>query len=195
MLKRYLAVAGFAVTIAAILAIPASKAAGYWDNWPQVGQSSFCATYATTSAGQTCVLSIPAGPSVFTGFEYFPADVNQAGTAGSQSGGAQSATINIQQLGQGPMVDITSPASATIPAQMPWYFLDGAQASAFTITMPAVAIEGQIQHVVCEAATVGALTVAANSNQTLKGNPSAACVAGTTYNWRYQSSNSTWYRF
>jgi hypothetical protein len=97
------------------------------------------------------------------------------------------------------MIDLTTVATTqTIPVNTPFYFLDGAQGSALTVTMPATAVEGQIQRVVCEAATVGTLTVAANTSvvtQVVKGNPAAACVAGVGYAWRYQASNLTWYRF
>jgi hypothetical protein len=195
MLKRYRGAA-----VAAVVALFASaglvNAAGLWDNFVQIGQSSFCATYATTAAGQACVQFVPAGPATFSGNEYSAYDLNQQGTTGVTAGGAQTASVGIVQLGQGPMIDLTTVGTAqTIPNNTPFYFLDGAQGSALTVTMPAVAIEGQIQRVVCEAATVGVLTVAANTNQTLKGNPNAACTAGVGYAWRYQASNTTWYRF
>src|SRR6185437_3784581 len=181
----------------------AAIAAGSWSTLPQIGGPSYCASNNPNGVGvggntgqagspSNCVQTVPAGPATFAGTEYAPFDIGPLG--GSTAGPTQTAVVSIVQLGQGPMLDVTSPATATIPNNTPYYFLDGAQASAFTITMPAVAVEGQIQKVICEAATVGALTVAANSNQTLKGNPSAACVAGVTYAWRYQVSNTTWYR-
>jgi hypothetical protein len=183
-------------------------AAGSFSTLPQIGGASYCATTLTgagglsgiTGAGQStvgsiCAQTVPAGPTTFAGTEYFPVDIYALGAA-TQVGGPQTAVVSLGQLGQGPMVDLTTVAvSQTIAANSPWLFLDGAQGSAFTVTMPAVAIEGAIQHIVCEAATVGALTVAANAGQTVKLSPGVACVAGVTYNWRYQASNSTWYRF
>lgn len=148
---------------------------------------------STQGTGQgICAQTVPAGPPTFAGTEYAPFDVGPLGANAATP--PATAAITIMQLGQGPMVDVTSPATATIAANTSWYFLDGAQGSAFTITMPAAPYEGYIQHVVCEAATVGVLTVAANTNQTLKANPAAACVAGVGYAWRYQASNTTWYR-
>jgi len=207
-----LRVAALAAIVASIAIPVVSWAGGVWQNWPGLGQSSYCAAIVGSSnvqAGTTgqgtggssgigangvyCAQTVPAGPATFSGNEYAPFDIGPLGVTSGQP--TNSAVVSIEQLGQGPMVDVTSPATATIPANTPWYFLDGAQGSAFTITMPATAVEGQIQRVVCEAATVGTLTVAANTNQTLKGNPSAACTAGVGYAWRYQASNTTWYRY
>lgn len=199
------------VALASILlasSVPAS-AGGMWQNWPGIGYSSYCAAIVGSSnvqAGTTsqgagavgsngvyCAQTVPAGPTTFAGTEIVPVDIGPLGAVSGTP--TQSAMVSLLQLGQGPMVDVTTVGtSQTIPNATPWYFLDGAQGSALTVTMPASAIEGQIQHVVCEAATVGTLTVAANTNQTLKGNPNAACTAGVGYAWRYQASNTTWYR-
>lgn len=173
-----------------VAGLSAAYAGGFFQNYPVLGASStaFCSLYA--GDGVTCVENTPAGPATFTGSELVPADTQL-------SNGNQPQTIRVPMtsLGQGATLDVTSPVTATIPAKTPFYFLDGAQASAFTITMPAAPTEGYIQHVTCEAATVGTLTVAANSGQTLKGNPNAACTAGVGYNWRYSAANTTWYRF
>lgn len=213
-LRLLVGAAAFAA-VSALSPAPAS-AGGLWPTIPGVGASSFCAAYVTglglpTAQGPfgvvpgntqgssvgICAQTVPAGPSVFAGTEYVPADIPAQGSTNT-SGAAQTAAVSLLQLGQGPMVDLTTVATAnTIPLNTPWYFLDGAQGSALTVTMPATAIEGQIQHIVCEAATVGTMTVAANTSvvtQVLKGNPNAACVAGVGYAWRYQASNLTWYR-
>lgn len=178
-------------------------AAGSFSDLPQIGGPSYCASYnanspsVTGQTGQTgvgtCVQTVPAGPTVFAGTEYAPFDIGPLG--GSVATSPTTGVVGIVQLGQGPYLDVTSPATATIPNNTPFYFLDGTQGSAFTITMPSAPLEGQIQHVVCESATTGALTVAANTNQTLKNNPDAACAVGVDYTWRYVAANSTWYRF
>jgi hypothetical protein len=200
----------------ALLAAPLApaQAAGVWETWVGIGASAYCASTVTgvtlpvaqnaygVVPGSTqgtgmslCGQTVPPGPLVFAGTEYIPADIGPLGSTGN-GGGASSAVVSLLQLGQGPMIDLTTVGTAqTIPNGTPFYFLDGAQAAALTVTMPAAAVEGQIQHVTCEAATVGALTVAANTGQTVKGNPAAACTAGVGYNWRYQASNTTWYRF
>ena len=204
--KRHIAGAAMVAASVSFVGV-AAYAGGSFQTLPVIGGSSYCASTVTGTGGlggttgqgqgtvgSICGQTVPAGPTVFSGAEVAPFDLYAPGTSTS-NGGPQTALVNITQLGQGPMLDVTSPATATIPANTPYYFLDGAQGSAFTITMPASAVEGQIQRVVCEAATVGTLTVAANSGQTLKGNPNAACVAGVGYSWRYQASNTTWYRF
>jgi len=168
-------------------------AAGGWWGLPQIGAPSYCISQSTPGGPGTtpvCTATAAAGPTVFTGTEMVPTDIT--GNVATTPATAYTALV---QLGQGPAVVVTSPASATIPATTPFYFLNGAQGSAFTITMPANPVEGQIQNVVCTAATVGALTVAANTGQSLNGNPAAACTAGTGFHWRYQLSNTTWYRF
>lgn len=191
--------------------VVAAVAGGSWQTLPGIGSASYCASTVTGTGnlggatgqgqgtiGSICGQTIPAGPATFAGTEIIPADIYTPGT-NTGAGGPQTAFISLPQLGQGAMVDLTTVVSSTIPANTPFYFLDGTQASAFTITMPASPIEGQIQRVTCEAATAGVLTVAANTSvnasQTLNGNPNAACVASTNYNWRYQASNSTWYRY
>lgn len=182
--------AGAALCVVGALA---ALAGGMFQTLPIVGGAQYCVNTVTTSTGQACTQYAPAGPATYAGTEVAPMDVM---TPGTQGVGAQPQTVAVPilALGQGPMLDVTSPATATIPANTPFYILDGSQGSAFTITMPAAPVEGQFQWVVCEAATVGTLTVAANTGQTLKANPNAACVAGTTYRWRYQASNTTWYK-
>ena len=211
-MKLKLSLLGAAAFAALLACAPApAYAGGWWSDWVGIGLPSYCASIVTgtgnlsgtTGTGQgtigsICAQTVPAGPTTFAGTEYLPLDIYALG-ANVQSGGPSSAVVTIVQLGQGPMVDQTTVGTTqTIPANTPWFFLDGSQGSALTVTMPANAVEGQIQHVVCEAATVGTLTVAANTSvvtQVLKGNPNTACVAGVGYAWRYQASNLTWYRY
>ena len=181
---------GAAIVLTAGLVSVAYANGMFW-NLPVLGSSStaYCSLYR--GDGTTCAEFTPAGPATFSGSELVPADTQLPN--GNQP---QTVRIPLTSLGQGAALDVTSVGtSQTIPANTPFYFLDGAQGSALTVTMPAAPTEGYIQHVVCEAATVGTLTVAANTGQTLKGNPNAACTAGVGYNWRYQASNTTWYRF
>ena len=180
-------------------ALPSAHAADLWENWSIIGGPSYCASFVTGTTGQICQHTIPAGEPAITGLEFVPADLGPLG-ATSSAGGPQSGLFSILQAGNGAVVDQTTVCTTqTIPANTPWFFLDGAQGSALTVTMPASPIDGQIQHVTCEAATVGVLTVAANTSvnasQALKLSPGVACVAGVSYNWRYVASNSTWYRY
>ena len=207
-MNRNLVILASAGAIALSLASVGAYSAGMYQTLPVIGGAAYCASTIGSPTGQTgitgtaggnstgsvCGQTVPAGPAVFAGSEVVPMDIYAPGTS-SYLGGAPTALTNITQLGQGPTIDLTTVGTAqTIPNNTPWYFLDGAQGSALTVTMPAVAVEGQFQNVVCEAATVGTLTVAANTGQTLKVNPNTACVAGVAYQWRYVASNTTWYR-
>lgn len=200
---RVLAAAGVAVVVALSTAV---YAAGLWSTLPIIGGAAYCTGTVTGTGnlggitgqgqgtiGSICGLNEPAGPATFSGTEMIPLDLLAPGT---QSQGPQtSAIINITQLGQGPYVDQGSPTTATIPNNTPFYFVDGAQSSNFTLTMPPNPIEGQIQRVTCEHSTSGTLHVSANSNQTLNGDPAAACSTYNTYSWRYLAASSYWYRF
>lgn len=96
MLKRYLAVAGIAVSLAAT----AAYAAGNYSTYPQVGGASFCVSTvgvngqqgntgqgggAAGTAGAYCAQTVPAGPPALTGTELVPMDSGLAGGAPPQS--------------------------------------------------------------------------------------------------------------
>ncbi len=170
----------------------AALAASLFPNFPIVGGAAYCPTQNTAGVpgtAATCTGStVPAGPTAYTGNEQVIA--NTGATSGPSN-----VVIPAQALGLGARSDVTSPATATIPALTPFYFLDGTQGSAFTITMPAAPLDGYIQHIACTATTVGVMTVAANTGQTLKNNPGAACTAGNVYSWVYNAANTTWYKF
>ncbi len=209
-MKRNLAILASAGALSLALASVGVYAGGVYQTLPVIGGAAYCASTVTGATGLTgitgqgqatggsiCAQTVPAGPPTFAGTEVVPLDIYAPGTA-TFNGGPQTALTSLVQLGQGPMVDLTTVGtSQTIPNNTPWYFLDGAQGSALTVTMPPNAVEGQIQRIVCEAATAGTLTVAANTTvvtQVLKGNPNTTCTAGVGYAWRFQASNLTWYR-
>lgn len=87
--------------------------------------------------------------------------------------------------------------SITIGASVKTLLLDPAGTLATgTITMPAAPVDGQI---ICIASsqTITALTVNANSGQSIKNAPTALTVSTTGpqgYAYIYRSSNTTWYR-
>jgi hypothetical protein len=196
------------LAVAAILAVggisTVAWAAGTWSTLPIVGGSSFCAGNVGASsavggitgqgAGSTVCdgPTVPAGPTTSTGLELIPADTQIA-----NGGQPQTVVLPSSIFALGARSDVTSPATATIPANTPYYFLDGAQAGAFTITMPPTSsvVDGYIQRIFCTSATVGVLTVAANTSQTLKNNPNAACTAGVGYAWIFNAANATWFRY
>ena len=188
---------------------------GIFQTYPGIGQPSFCASTVSgtglpasqgpygivpgqtqgTVAGGICGQTVPDGPLTFTGNEHMAVDVNAQGVS-SNGAPPATATVLLTQLGNGPYIDLTTVTSSTIPNNTPFYFLDGAQTSNFTITMPATAVEGQIQKIICEHSTSGTLFVAANAGQSINGGGSiAACTVYNTYSWRYVAANTTWYRF
>lgn len=158
-----------------------------WMDFPILGGPSFCAS----TVNAVCVSTIPAGPADWTGKESLPVDTN-AGTNANTA--PQTVKAFGVAFGAGALVVVTSPVTAAIPGGTPNYILSGAQGSAFTITMPATPVGGHVQRILCDAATVGVMTVAANTGQTLKNNPAAACVAGVGYSWVYNQTATTWYR-
>lgn len=80
MLKRYLAVAGLAVTIAST----AAYAAGYFPGFPVIGGAAYCQGYSNYSTSVTvpgtlptpnaCNSTVPAGPANLAGTALIPAD-------------------------------------------------------------------------------------------------------------------------
>ena len=80
-----------------------------------------------------------------------------------------------------------------------YLFVDGTDASAYTITLPANPVEGQFAVVVCTATTVGNLTIAANAapaSTVLKpAFSAAACTAGTVAGkYRYGAAANAWFK-
>jgi hypothetical protein len=161
--------------LTALVAVPSAYAAGLWAGFTQIGGTG--------------------GPTVFQGTEAVPADLYATSTT-PVSTVPSSAYVSVVQLGNGPAIDLTTVGTANvIPNNTPWYFLDGAQGSALTVTLPANPVEGQFQSVICSAATVGTVTIQGAAGQTVKTAPAAAaCAVGTSYGFRYQASNTTWYR-
>lgn len=212
MLKRFRGAA-----IAAVVALLATSglayAAGLWSTLPIVGGASYCASYVTGTGnlggitgqgqgtiGQICGQTVPAGPATFTGTETVPMDLLAPGT--QSAGPTTSALANITQLGQGPLVDSTSSsATLTIPNNTPWFVLDTGTAATVAVTFPSSPVEGQIQHLMCGAAVGTALSVAANTGQTVKGAAPTTCTAGQGFAWRFVAQAqgvlvaNSWVRF
>lgn len=193
-LKGLLAVGVLAASTAAVFA------AGSYSTLPLIGGSSYCASTVTgtgnlsgaTGQGQgtigaICGQTVPAGPAAFGGAENVAMDLYAPGVTPAALGGQPAtALVNINQLGQGVVVDSAAAgATLTIPANAQFFVLDTGTAATVAVTMPAVAVEGQIQHLVCGVAVGTALSVAANTGQTIKGNTAATCTAGQAFAWRY----------
>lgn len=175
-------------------------AAGSFSTLPLIGGASYCAsTVSGTGAlsgvtgtgqgtlGSLCAQTVPAGPATFAGTEYVPMDIGPIGSTSSPGSSPQTAIVNINQLGQGTVFDSTAAAAATIPANAQFFVLDTGTATTFAATMPAVAVEGQIQHITCFIAVSVAFSVVANTGQTMKGPAPATCTAGQAFAWRFSA--------
>jgi hypothetical protein len=181
-----------------------AHAAGMWFDWPGIGFPSYCAAIVGSSnvqSGQTgqgtggtsgigqngvyCAQTVPAGPVTFAGTEYLPLDLGPLG--GVTGAVPSSATVSLLQLGQGPVIDsVATGAAVTIPNGTGFFVLDTGTPATVVVTLPAAAVEGQFVHLVCKAAVGTALSVAANSGQTLVGASPATCAAGTPAGtWRF----------
>lgn len=198
-MKRY---RGAAVGLCALLITSTLVwAAGSFSTWPLIGGASYCATTVSGtgslggitgqgqgSTGSICAQTVPAGPATFAGTEYAPFDLGPIGSTSSPGGQPQTAIVNINQLGQGAIFDSTAAtAGVTIPANSQFFVLDTGTATTVAVTMPAAAVEGQIQHITCFVAVSVAFSVVANAGQTIKGNTPATCTAGQGFAWRFSA--------
>jgi hypothetical protein len=62
-----------------------------------------------------------------------------------------------------------------------------------TLTLPAAPFDGE-NFCLLDTQTQTAITVSANTGQSIVGTAVTALVAGTSYCWRYMAPTSTWYR-
>jgi hypothetical protein len=197
-LKGMLAVGVLAASTAAVFA------AGNWSTLPLVGGASYCASTVTGTGnlsgvtgqgqgtiGSICGQTVPAGPATFAGTEVVPMDLATPGATPTALG-AQPATalVNINQLGQGAVFDSTSAsAGVTVPNGVQFFVLDTGTAATVAVTLPAVAVEGQIVHINCAVGGATAFSVVPNSGQALKGTSPGACTAGSESSaWRFSGT-------
>lgn len=204
MLKKVLAGAALAVTLAA----GAALANGLWPGYPIEGGASYCGGYASSNGGQTaygtgqCSTTVPAGVATPTGTEAVPSDLYGLSQNTNSQGLPQTNLIAASALGAfGPIAVVTTGTAVTIPNNTPNYVYNDANTGAVTVTLPATPQPWQQQRVSVPAGTGsgGSLVVAANSNQSCV--PSSDCgldlgsAASATYaTYLWDPSNSTWYR-
>lgn len=191
---RIALLSGVALLVAAPLV---AIAGGSFQTLPVIGGPSYCASQVTGATGQICGQTVPAGPPAFTGNEVTNFDTSTPGT--TTSAPPQSALASILQLGQGASVLLgNAGGSVTMAFGTGFLFVDGTEASAFTVTLPASPVEGQFAEVSCATATAGAMTVAANSvpasTTLLPAFSAAVCTAGNTFKYRYSASSNVWFK-
>lgn len=194
-MKFYNRVSIAALGLLAAVAVPA--VAGLWPDFPQVGGASYCASFSTGPTGQTCNVTVPAGPIAVTGAEVVPTETNLA------SGRApQNVVTPLPLLASGALAQVTplTGASVLIPNKITNYLITPAGTIAtLTVTMPAAPINGQVVRI-SSSATVTALTLSGSAGQTISNAPTAITLSTTgAYGYefvyvRLTATTGTWYR-
>ena len=191
-----------AAGVAAIIAAGSlSYAAGYFPNFPIVGQSSYCASFVTGTTGQICGQTVPAGPATLAGTEYFLVDVSP-----TTAGPPQTVSVPLAGVGGLPTVYVTAWNGGTL-AMSPGqggiqYIGNGTVTTATLLTLPAANYNGQTFNLSSNV-TLGVLTLSAPTGYSLTNNPIGltpiVAAAGQTqaqngYAWKFRQSDQTWYR-
>lgn len=176
------------------------------------GSSTFPSSGPGSSFGQgsvgqsgvftlTCNDQVPAGPAGLTGNEFIPADT-------ALPSGQQPQTVLIPTsllMSGGSSLVVTTNASLTIPNGVSSLISNQGAATIALITMPAAPWNGQYIEIANAGSGVLTLTsIAANTGQTIVQGAAPASLAIQTNNaaaaslssvvYRYQTSNTTWYR-
>jgi hypothetical protein len=204
MFKRYLLVAGIAVTIAS----SAAYAAGYFPGFPIVGGAAYCqgsSSYSTSvtvpgvaQSPTVCNDNVPLGPTVLTGNELIPADTTQNNPA--------TVYIPMAAIGALPPAYPTFASSTAVNAftvsplvgKVVIIAVNNNALSNTSMQMPASPIDGQILQVSANA-TIATFNVSANTGQTLDTQAKTTAITVSTtgsygYDYVFRAANSTWYR-
>lgn len=195
-MKLYL-LGGIAALFAVALAIPvAFGAQGAFANWPVVGGAAYCALFA--GDGTTCVGNVPAGPTIVTGNERYPAD-----TVLPNGQSPQTVRVPSAAIGVGPYqynAPVTTASITVLPTTRRLIIDPAGTIAALTVVFPAATLLVDNQTVgLCSTQVVTALTMTAGSGTTLLNAPTALAIppatgAGTCYEWTYRLANTSWYR-
>lgn len=160
---------------------------------PQPGQLIGFPGLPAGAVPVVCQSAVPAGPLAFSGSETIPADIYPPGMQ-SMAGGAQTALINITQLGQGAVLAIDAPmVPPTTPIPVPpstgFLVLDTGAGATVLANLPNPAIDGEIISILCNGGAATSLTIgtaATPQTQVIVTAPAAgACAAGTIYKFRF----------
>lgn len=194
MTKLKMLLAGIAVLASACLA-NAQQAA--FPNYPIVGSAAYCAVLTNNACTQT----IPAGPSVLTGTEQFPANTGLAGNRQPQSVLVTAASLNALPVTFTSVTFTTSPATFISASSVSGgaFFSSTAVISNMTVGLPAGPIDGQ-QFVISANRTITTLLVTSGAAaQSIAANsaPSvltASLTAPQGYTFVFNSSTNQWFR-
>lgn len=196
-IKRY----GLALAVGLLGISTVAYAAGLWPDYPVVGGTSYCAGTSNSATGtiigaQTgCPNTVPAGPSVLTGNEQFPADTRLGGGASPQTVLVPMAAINALPL---QVVSVTSASPAGISATNTSggvVYMATSTITAANVTLPLGAIDGQ-QYVIAADHTITTLAVSAPAGDTLAVTTPTVLTASTTvpqgYTFFYNLATKKW---
>jgi hypothetical protein len=156
-------------------------------------------TTVVLTRGGTTVLTETLASGQNQTFGPFNLDINFSITiaSGSATLTVQDAVLQVEGNSFAPVAPtktlISSGGSATVGVGVTDIVLDGA-ATTFALTFPAPVNDGQVLHVMAGSAiSVGFSAVVTAPATVIKTVPSTM-AAGTGVGWRYNESNTTWYR-
>lgn len=187
------------LTLLAIIGVLLGSAAiaGIWnESYPIVAGSSFCAS----TVNNTCVNTIPAGPTALTGNETVPADTNL-----TQGRTPQTVQVPIGQFGAGPTTyntPVTTDSITITNTTRRLIVTPAGTIAAMTLVFPAATTLTQADNQLfgfCTTQIITTLTITAGSGTTISNGPTAMLVpvatgAASCVEWVYRLSNTTWYR-
>ncbi len=198
LMKRKLAVgAALAAAFVAMVAVPLAYAAGMFPGLPIVGGASYCSSYSGTTAGATCNVTVPAGPTVVTGNELIPADTQLA--SGRQPQTVLLSMASINALPYSYVVPSASLSLFTISATTGKLIMNpAASITAVTITLPAstALVDGQTFEV-SSSQVITTFTVTAGSGTTVSNAPTIITPSTTGaygYKFIYVAAETKWFR-
>lgn len=190
-----------ALGVLALIATPVL--AGLWPNFPIVGGAAYCSSTNTAGVPGTaavCTTTTQAGPTIVTGLETVPADTNLTQGRQPQTVRMTMASFNALPLTYSALLPTAATLTVTTGA------LDGGLivTSGATLTptiavvLPSAPIDGQ-QFKLSANQSINVLSVNAGAaGQSVSNAPTALTVTTTGapygYEFRYRSSNTTWYR-
>ena len=181
-------------SIAALTVVGVSAVAQQWLPFPIVGGSSFCAS----TVNNTCVSTIPAGPTVITGNETIPGDTNLSGGRAPQTVKFSMASLNLLPVAYESITAGSAFYTYTFPNTTGTViFTASGTISDERVTAPPNPVDGQ-KVTVSSTHTITAFQFIANTGQTLAVTTPTVLTASTTvpqgYSWRYRASDAKWYR-
>lgn len=181
-------------SVAALGVVGASAVAQMWLPFPIVGGSSFC----SSTVNNTCVNTVPAGPTVITGNETIPGDTNLSSGQSPQTVKFSMASLNLLPVSYQSITAGSAFYTYTFPNTTGTViFTASGTISDERVTAPPNPVDGQLVNV-SSTHTITSFQFIANTGQTLAVTTPTALTVSTTapqgYSWRYRASDAKWYR-